>query len=208
MAKCTSNGTTPSANPARKRDQPEAVRVAGQQESNERQQREGAGQHDFIDRTVCPPVVRRHQFRRDGERRRDGKPQSNASDKPKNNKLLGGLRQRDQQCEQRADDHADLHDGLAAQPVGQRRGGETTDNNQERRRGDEPSYVALGEMQRLLRQHDQRTAERKVVALDEADRAEHDDQQYVVGTEGDTVELPPEFITGCFRGRYHGVLPD
>jgi hypothetical protein len=46
-----------------------------------------------------------------------------------------------------------------------------------------------GQMQRLLGQHKQRAAERQVVALDEADHPEHQDDLYVINAERNTVEL-------------------
>src|ERR1700722_13498785 len=66
--------------------------------------------------------------------------------------------------------------------------------------------MSLAELLRFLGQDDQRSAKRQIVALDEADRAEHDDKQHVVGTEWDAVEFPTEHMAGGQRCRCHDVL--
>ena len=89
---------------ARQRDQPEAVRVAGQQVADERQERERARQHDLVDRAIGAPMLRRHQLGGDRERRRDRKAETDAGQQADDDQLLGGLHQRDQQREEGADD--------------------------------------------------------------------------------------------------------
>ena len=80
---------------------------------------EGAGQHDLVDCAVGASMLCRHQFGSDREGRRDGKAHADAGDQADDDQLLGGLRERDQQREQCADDDADLHDEFAAEAVGQ-----------------------------------------------------------------------------------------
>jgi len=69
-------------------------------------------------------------------------------------------------------------------------------------------------MQGVLGQHEQRAAEREVVALDEADRPEYQDDLQMVGAERNGVELAAEQKAGRKtrggerRGLCHGALRD
>ena len=125
-----------------------------------------------------------------------------------------GLRQRYQQGEERGGNNADLHHGLAAEAVGNRRGREHAKHEEENRRDREPTNLLGGQMQRLLGQHEQRAGERHVVALDEADNPEHQDDLYVIDAERNAVELSSEQKAGRIARAdkrsvfHHGVLPD
>jgi hypothetical protein len=158
--------------------------------------------------------VRRHQFGGDRERCRERKTDAEAGEHADDDQLRAGLRQRYQQGERRAGDDADLHHGLAADAVGHGGGDEGADHDDERGRDSEPANLFGGQVQRLFCQHQQRAAECQVVALDEADRPEDEDQLQVVDTERNAVELAPEQEAGRARGGRgrkgfrHGVLPD
>ena len=60
----------PEGETARQSDQAEAVRIVGENEADKGQQREGARQHDLVDRAEGAAVLGRHQFGGDRERRR------------------------------------------------------------------------------------------------------------------------------------------
>jgi hypothetical protein len=116
--------------------------------------------------------------------------------------------------EKRAGDNADLHHGLAAEAVGNGGGHEGTHHDEEDGRCHQPANLLGGQMQRFLGQHQQRAAERQVVALDEADRPEHKDDLQMVSAERNAVELAAEQKAGRLtrggerRGLRHGVLPN
>ena len=76
------------------------------------------------------------------------------------------------------------------------RGREGADHEEEDRRDREPANLLGGQMQRLLGQHQQRAAERQVVALDEADHPEHQDDLHVIDAERNAVELSSEQKAG------------
>ena len=115
---------------ARQRDQPEALRVVRQQKSHERQNREGAGQHDFIYRAIRAAVLRRHQFGRDRKRGGNGEAQTDAGDKAQDRSGCSAV------CasgisngEQRARSTTPIcMISLRLQSVGERRGDEAADD--------------------------------------------------------------------------------
>ena len=133
----------------------------------------------------------RHQLGGDRERRRNGKAETDAGEDADDDQLRAGLRERDQQGEKGADDDADLHHQFAADTIGHRGSDETADDDQEGRSNDEPADLRAGQLQRALGQQEMRAAERKVIALDEAHRAEHQNGHEVMGAEGDAIELAP-----------------
>ena len=135
---------------ARQRYQAEALRIAGENEADKGQQRESARQHDLVYRAVGAAVLGRHQFGGDRERRRHGKSRAETGQQADDEQLRAGLRQRYQQGEERAGNNADLHHGLAAEAVGNRRGREGAEHEEENRRDREPTNLLGGQMQRLL----------------------------------------------------------
>ena len=175
--------------PARQRQKAKGVRAAGKQEGYKRHQSKGGGQRHFIDRAIGAPVLRRHQFGGDRERRRNDAAGAEAGQQTQDDQLLGVLHQRDQQGEKRGGDHPDLHHHLAAPVIGYRRECEAADAEHQGRAGDEPADLGAGQMQRRLCQHQQGTGQRQIVALDKADESQHGDDQHVVSAERDAVEL-------------------
>ena len=161
--------------PARQCQKPKGIRIAGEQEGDERHHGEGDRQRHLIDCAVSAPVLRRHQFGGDRERRRDGAAGTEAGQEAQDDQLLGVLHQRDQQGEERGGDHPDQHHGLAAPVIGHRRGREAADAQHEGRADGEPADVGPGQMQRRFGQHQQRAGDHQIVALDKADEGEHGD---------------------------------
>jgi hypothetical protein len=68
------------------------------------------------------------------------------------------------------------------------------DDNHHRRGDGEKADLVWCQMQRLLRQHQQRAGHDEVVAVDEAHKREHRDQNHVVAAERDAVELASEHM--------------
>ena len=150
MAKCTSKGTTPSARPPGNAISRKPCGLSVSRKATNGSTVKALASMTSIDRAIGAPVLRRHQLGGNRERRRDGKSHADAGDEADGDQLLGGLRQRDQQREEGADDDADLHDELAAEPVGQRRGSEASDHDQEGRAGDEPANILAGQARAAL----------------------------------------------------------
>ena len=198
--------------PAGQRDQPEAVRVAGQHGADERQEREGARQADLVDRAVGAPVLRRHQFGGDRERRGDRKAEPDAGQQADDDQLLGGLHERDHQREEGHADDADLDDQLAADVVGDRRGDKAADDDEQRRGDGQPADLVRRDVQRAFGQDEQRAGQRQIIPVDKADEPEHQDHRHVEGAERNAVELAAQDGAGgigrCGGGRIygHGVL--
>ena len=181
--------------PAGQRNQPEAMRVAREKEADERQQGEGARQHDFINRAIGAAMLRRHQLGRDRERRRDRKAQTDAGQQAQCDQFLGILRQWDQQGKKRAEDDPDLHHRLAAQAIGQQqRDAEAGQRDDESGAENEEADICGREMKRSFGEDDQRAAERQIITLDKADQPQNQDQSDVVGGKRDRVLLPPQHL--------------
>ncbi len=189
---------------ARQPDQTKAVRVIGEQEADERQQGEGAGEHDLVDRGVGAAVLRRHQLGGDGERRRDREAEPDAGDQAQHQQLREILCPQDQQCAQRGDDDADLHHGHPADAIRHGRGREAAEDDDEGGPDGEGADLVGIEVQRLPRQHEERAAECQVVALDEADEPEHHDQNDMIRAERDAIELASQQMAGGYSRPHHG----
>jgi hypothetical protein len=63
----------------------------------------------------------------------------------------------------------------------------------------QPADLLAGEFQRCLGQHQQRTTESQIVSLDEADCAEDQDNQHVIGAERNAIELAAKNMAGRNR---------
>ena len=127
------------------------------------------------------------------------KPPPRPGQQPQGDQLFAGLHERDQQREKGDGAHADQHDGLAAEMIGDRRGDKTADADHQRRGDGKKTDVAGGQMQRLLCEHQQRAGHDQVVAVDKADKPEDADHHQVVGAERDAVELAAEHMAGRRR---------
>ncbi len=141
-------------------------------------------------------MLRRHQLGGDREGRGHHAAGANAGQEAQDDQLLGALHQRDHQCQQCRQENADQHDALAAQMVGHGREKEAAEAQRESRAGNEYANIGVGQVQRRLGQHQERAGHHQIVALDKADEGEDDDDQDVIGAEGNAVELLSEHAAG------------
>ena len=191
--------------PARQSDQLKASWVIGQDEADEGQQRKCHGEHGFVNRGIGAPMLRRHQLGGDRKRRRDRKAEKEAGYQPQDEQLLETMREQDQKRAQGTENDPDLHHRHAADPIGHPRRRKAADDDEESGPGGQRANRVGIHMQRSLGEHQQRAGQCQIVALDKADKAEHQDYDDVIGAERDAIQLQPENVAGRSRNAGEGV---